>query len=110
MVKVVDPILPSQIALGKKKYIPGEVIECVNTLVSKHWNGSKANFSKDEIIEAISKATALSRREILDLKYLDFEEIYRAVGWKAEYIQGTVDDDRDLSYFSFSKKPNKIEI
>lgn len=82
---MIEPISPSDV----KKFIPDFIIETVNKLIVKKWDGDKAIIFQDDIMDIVSSNDAgfdkPSRQEIFDKGWLDFEPLYREKGWKVEY-------------------------
>lgn len=79
------PLTPDEVDEAKTESIPDFVIGAVNNLLKKY--GSSAEITQDEIIDEIMvQATPeTTRREIFDKKWLDFEPVFRAVGWEVVY-------------------------
>lgn len=80
------PITPDEARQQKLTRIPDEVIISVNELiVEKLTSSNYASFTQDELINRIISKSKLSRDEIFNKHYLDFEPIYQKAGWKVEY-------------------------
>lgn len=69
------------------KTIPDIIIKTVNELLIKNYrNNGKAIILQSEIVDIVSAdPNGISRTDIFDNNYLDFEDLYRAMGWKVEY-------------------------
>jgi hypothetical protein len=82
--------------------IPDTVIAAVNKLLQDRWGGGNViHLSKEAVIDAIRDAEPdVSRQEIYDRKWLDFESIYRAAGWEVLYHKPTYAESWE-SYFEF---------
>lgn len=83
----IKPISPDEIIEAKKDYIPEFVIEVVNKLIAKYWDGTSACINQNELIEEISKNSGdmHTRSDVFKKRWLDFEDIYRNVGWDVKY-------------------------
>lgn len=101
------PISPNEIMSNLDKIIPPVVITAINNLLKKKFRGSKTKIEQNEIIsEIISLDNAITRDEIFDNKWLDFEEIYSKNGWDVKYNKINFYDDSPRSYFLFEPKNN----
>lgn len=81
----VQPITPDEVVQCKAKVLPGAVIQVFNDLIAKHWNGHGARFTQDEAAALIASSLDVPRQEVFDNRWLDVEEVFRAVGWHVEY-------------------------
>lgn len=90
---MIRPFSPDQALANKKEAIPPFVIEAVNTLLTKKFNGVSCSITQKEVIElaeqiALTNKTMpdwASPQSFFDEHWLDFEPIFREVGWKVEY-------------------------
>lgn len=96
------PITPDEVVGLKKKSIPPFIIECINDLIAKKWNGRSAPIKQEEIIGAIM-ALGIGRRVIFDNHYLDVEDIYEDAGWNVVYDKPGFNETND-AFFIFTKK------
>ena len=95
----VNPISPKEVTHA----IPDFVIEAVNDLIKKKWDGKKAVIYQDEILDIISgDDNKPSRKTIFDNNWLDFEDLYREQGWKVEYDKPEYYENYK-AYFKFTK-------
>lgn len=104
MAKEVKPISPKDIMDNLETIIPSIVIESVNRLLKDKYRGTgSVSIKQDEIINEIiaNYGSRLSRQEIFDKKWLDFESLYRKNGWKVEYDKPAYNENYD-AYFKFS--------
>lgn len=104
----VKPITPDEILDAKEASIPDEMFEAINELIVKNWNGSESRFRQNDIIELfLSKIgennIQANREKIFDNHWLDFEDIYRKLGWKIYYDKPAYNEDYPAT-FEFSKK------
>ena len=99
---MIKPITPDEI----KHEIPDFIIETVNTLIKKKWDGKKALIKQNDILSIVSSDDENddkpSRRTIFDNNWLDFEDLYRGVGWNVEYDKPAYNEFYD-AYFKFTK-------
>jgi hypothetical protein len=109
-VKEIKPITPQEVEEAKKNDIPSFVIEAVNKLLKKKWDGKKAIITQHEIISEIKPSNVLGlengvrfRAAVLSNHWLDFEDLYRKSGWKVEYDKSGYCETYD-AYFKFTKK------
>lgn len=100
---MIKPITPDEI----KHEIPDFIIEAVNTLLKKKWDGKKAIIEQNDILAIVSNndedSDKPSRQTIFENNWLDFEDLYRKVGWKVEYDKPAYNESYD-AYFKFTKK------
>lgn len=97
-----EPIKPEEVNELKKKLIPEVVIETVNELIAKNYRGKSAFIKQKDIVSALLEK-GLTSVEVYDNNYLDFEDIYRAAGWKVEYDKPAYNESYDAS-FTFTVK------
>ena len=73
----------------REKTIPDIIIKTVNKLLIKNYCNGKAIIMQSEIVDMVSGDSGdpdgISRTDIYDNNYLDFEDVYRAIGWKVTY-------------------------
>lgn len=105
-----EPIAPEDLIKAKTKYIPSPVIECVNELIAKHWNGMSSTFKQTDLVDMIINAMYVSdeynwaKAQIFEQKYLDFEDIYRDKGWTVVYDKPGYNETYEPTFkFSFPK-------
>lgn len=105
------PISPHQIDRRAERagHIPDEVFDAFNELIASGWDGHEAVVDQDEVISRIVMKMLgdpdhrVDRGYILDQKWLDVENSYRAVGWDVKY--GKPDwCEGGKSSFTFSKR------
>jgi hypothetical protein len=102
---LIKPISPDNIASAKADIFPDYVIESVNELIAANFSAGSANFTQDEVIDAImSKAGDLTRAFIFSKGYLNFEELYEAQGWKVVYDKPAYNESYKAN-FTFIKPP-----
>ncbi len=101
------PITPDEVVPWKERIVfPPEVLDAINDVIAKHWNGSQSYFTQDEVVAAIMTATGLERQEVYDRHYVDFEPIYRESGWSVYYDKPAYCESYEPT-FTFKKAKSK---
>lgn len=87
MEKKVEAISVKELIEKKKMSIPYFVIEAVNKLLEKEFDGKRAVILQEDILNEIRvhMSTECSRSMVFENHWLDFEDLYRDKGWKVEY-------------------------
>lgn len=106
--KDVKPITPKEVKENKINSIYPEIIQAVNNLISKKFDGHSATIKKHEVISAYCKLKGVDntekvRGELYENHQLDFEDIFRKAGWEVKYESPDRDESFD-EYFSFKPK------
>lgn len=97
------PIKPSQVK-EKTPLIPDSIIECVNNMIENKWDGFESKFyQKDLLKEVLEKDKALSKEEIFQKKFLDFEYLFRKSGWIVAYDKPAYNETYE-AFWIFRKK------
>lgn len=100
----VKPITPHEIQDIKNLEIPDSIIESVNELIVKYWNGSSASFKQPELLERVlEKDKTLTSQKIFSEHLFDFEPLFRNQGWVVEYDKPGYNESYE-AYFKFSGK------
>lgn len=97
------PIKPSDIATAKQTAIPEVVIEVINNLLALKFSNGRATIYQKDIVNSLLKNGDISKDEIFNLGYLNFEEIYREQGWKVTYDKPGYGESYD-AFFEFKVK------
>lgn len=106
--KIVKPITPEEMTKTKEDFIPDEVIEIFNELISEKWNGRESFFRQKDVVSKITKKLKLKdTKQMNDERWLDVEGIYRQLGWIVKYESPCYGDSNFEPYFKFSKKVKK---
>ena len=92
----IRPIGPGDV----KKSIPEFVIESVNELINEKYNGSSFVIRLKEVKERVKSKT----EQDIDSSWMDFEPLYRDMGWRVEYDQPTYGDNHFEAFYRFSPK------
>ncbi len=95
----VQPISPEQAKREKLESIPDEVIKVVNDLIVSNFKDGHATVYLREVYQKL-KDQGFRTENIK--KWLDFEDLYRKMGWKVEYDQPGYNESYD-AHFKFSK-------
>lgn len=101
------PLSPFEVSQLNKKFrkdrIPPEVVEVVNMmLIEEYEEGRVITLLQRDIMEKVETVLKIGRHEIYNKKFLDFEDVFRAVGWKVEYIKIAYNESGEPS-FRFTK-------
>lgn len=111
MERKIQPISFEEFQESYKNYISDEVIEAVNELIFKKWNGYNSHFTESDLIEEIKKPLdfLLSHEEYIKKVKANgwlrsFPRLYREKGWTVtvdypNYIRGIADTE-----YTFTKK------
>lgn len=99
------PLSPDELGSFAAKIFPSFVFDAVNTLLATSANGKLyQNKIIDKMIElAAVEDIELTRSEIFDKHYLDFEEAYRSVGWEVFYDKPAYCESYEPN-FTFKRK------
>ncbi len=80
------PIRPEEVAAVKTGTIPQEVFDVINTLITQKATSSGVTILQRDIVTALVKKGLVTDNTDANRRgYLDFEEAYRAAGWRVEY-------------------------
>ncbi len=97
------PLSPEDIMKTLPDYFPSSVIEAVNNLLLKKFRGKTCTIKQKDIIEEILRIDdTLTKGEIFDKKYMDFESIFEEYGWEVTYDGSAYNENYD-AYFEFKK-------
>ena len=97
------PITPAEVGKHQATIIPAVVFEVVNTLIASNFMNGSATVKQDSIVDGILIASDITRNEIFQKGYLNFEEAYREAGWEVEYDKPGYNESYS-AYFEFTKK------
>jgi hypothetical protein len=95
-------VIPISPMLVKENNIPDEVVETVNELIMRKWRCGRAVIFQNEIIEILENKMKITRQEIFNNRYLDFENLFREYGWNVEYDKPHYTDNNE-AMFIFKK-------
>jgi hypothetical protein len=104
---------PDDILKEKINFIPPFVIEAVNRLLGQRFSGSSCVLLQKEVI-ALAEKIGVEYRELpeggnrqmfFERHWLDFEPVYRELGWRVEYDKPAYNETYEPSWtFSRSAK------
>jgi len=98
-----NPITPQEVVKAKKDASPDEVIQVVNRLIGKNWNGHSATIKQDDIVADLASRLDVPRQKVFDELWLEFEDLYRKAGWKVTYDKPGYNETYPAT-FEFRKK------
>lgn len=98
----VKPITPNEIVDDLDKIIPSVVITAVNNILKSKYRGTGPVTikQKDIVAEIMRLDGSITKDEIFDNKYMDFEKLYRKNGWIVEYDKPAYCETYD-AFFTF---------
>jgi hypothetical protein len=105
----IKPIKPTEVLTEKAKTIPDAVIQAVNEMIAKNWNGRSATVKKEHLLERYFKISGktndrANRDKLYDDNALDFEDFYRKEGWSVDYNSPCYGDSDFEPYWEFKVK------
>jgi len=108
MEEKVKPISPEEIGDKKAATIPAAMIQAVNELLAIKWNGSSAVLRQDDILKRYFEISGLAdtrenHEKLFERHAMDFEDMYRKLGWKVYYDRPAYNESYEPTY-EFSKK------
>lgn len=92
---------PKELVAFKATQIPDFVFDVVNELLAEKWNGSTAIIKQKDIVSRICRETGEVPSSVFDKGWLNFEDIYRAKGWRVGYDKPSYNESYD-AFFKFS--------
>lgn len=98
---MIKPITPSQ-AKGSR-VLPDQVMIVWNDAITLNLCGGHATIKQKDIVDQLMATMKASRQEVFDNKWLNVEEIFRAVGWKVTYDKPGYNESYDAA-FTFEEK------
>jgi hypothetical protein len=99
---MVKPFTPDEAIANRRKFIPDEVIEAVNEMLAEKVSGSgRATLLQRDIIKRVEEK--MGQRGIIDMKWMDFEPVYREAGWEVKYDKPGYNETYPAS-FEFKRK------
>lgn len=102
---MIEPIKPSDIPHAKARAIPEAVIQVVNDILARKFTNGRATIKQCEIVNELVANHGMTRNYIYENGCLNFEEIYRAQGWKVKYDKPAYCENYD-AYFEFRVEKN----
>lgn len=90
----IKPLTPAEVAYKTANAIPDFVISVVNDLLVKKYRAGVATLYQQEVVDQLRATRAgLTKEEIYDNGYLDFEPIFSKQGWSVGYHKPGWDED-----------------
>lgn len=99
------PLRPGGLLAEKVEIIPNEVFTVFNGLIAENARRGRAIVNQFDAVGRLVEM-GFDRREIYDKKWLDIEDIYRAVGWTVAYDRPGYNETYD-PYFVFTSPQEK---
>jgi hypothetical protein len=106
---MVKPIKPNEVVSIKLDNIPDELIEAINELIVKKWDGYSAVVLQEDIEKLFLKKypnVKEAKKKMYEEHWMDFEDIFRKEGWSVKFDKPGYDESYD-AYFEFKPKKNK---
>jgi hypothetical protein len=95
----IKPLRPDEILSNLAKTTPPVVITAVNNMLTKHFKGGSVTIKQDEIVSEILRLSPnISRHEVFENKWMDFEEVYRQFGWSVTYDKPGYNESYDATF------------
>jgi hypothetical protein len=101
MQEKIKPLSPEEVEVGIHKSIPDFVISAVNTLLIRNVRNGLGTIKQCDIITESKKL--MPENTTWDMKWLDFESLYRTVGWSVNYDGPGYNESYEPT-FDFKKK------
>lgn len=102
-------IKPDEVVAAKRAVIDPVVEKCVDFLVAQRWDGYKSVITQKALIAKIKEVKNLTDNQwgvynnwLFETKQLDFEDIYRAAGWKVKWDKPAYNEVYG-AYWEFTK-------
>jgi len=104
----VKPYSPTDVKKNASVHFPDEVFSAVNELLCKHFRNGYAVINQNDILSLIIEKynqnhpnKQITRQDVFAAEWLNFEEIYRDVGWTVVYDKPGYDESYEPT-FEFS--------
>lgn len=103
----VKPFSPDEAKAAHVHSIPNEVIDTVNRLLGERFYNTNHSVTiyQDEVVEAVV-ALGLSKADLFDKHWLDFEPVYEKQGWSVTYDKPGFNESYPASWV-FRKRRKK---
>lgn len=104
----VQPFTPQDIEKYQaERPFPDFVIQAVNQVLAENYHGSATKINQNKFIDKIIElAPQVTRSDIFQNNWLDFEPLYRSKGWHVTYEKGAYYEENS-SYFTFKWQGHK---
>lgn len=102
------PITPEEVQV--RLNIPDEVIEIVNDLIREtiHKSGHAVVLQED-IVKRIVERLNVSRNDVFDNNWLDFETVYEEAGWDVGYDKPAYNETYPAQFAFYRKSRTSRE-
>lgn len=100
----IKPITP---AAARESYEAGKdtpefIIEVLNEMIDEYYHPDGFILSQDDVIAVImAKNGSVTRQEVFDRKWLNFERVFRSYGWDVQYVKPGI-GETGIVHFKFS--------
>jgi len=114
-----EPIKPDDIVKARKNTLPDEIIQALNTLLTKKFNGYNAIIMQNDVVDLAIKLILEARKEeitgpnsdlirtqIFENQWLDVEPIFEKFGWKVEYDKPAYNESYEANW-TFTKRTKR---
>jgi len=99
---MITPISPKDVGKQQQSQIPEWVIDTINRLIAANMNGPTSRILQKDIVEALMKRdSSVSRNDISERGWLNFEPMYREAGWEVYYDKPGYNESYEAN-FTFS--------
>lgn len=95
---MIKPISPFEIVELKKANLPDGVIQAINNVIARNFDGQRSYFLQKEVAKEICEAMGVSKDTVFANKWLDFEPIYEAEGWHVYYDKPAYCESYEASF------------
>ena len=96
------PLSPAEVEKRAIAEIPEEIIETINNMLIKNVRNGRCTLLQKDILREIKGMHNIDSTKIFENGWLDFEPIYRDVGWDVEYDKPVYNEDYEAK-FIFTK-------
>lgn len=104
---MIKPLRPEDMNEAKKLVIPDFVLQAVNMCMAKNLVRGHGSITQDEVISYILEHNSgITRQQIFDNNWLDFEPLYEEAGWKITYDKPGYDETYEAHWvFKAKQRP-----
>ena len=99
---MIKPIDPDAVQEVKDSHIPDIIIEVVNEMIGKKWNGTSVTLKQKDIVNAVVERSEYTSTIIYANKWMDIENVFHKAGWIVTYDKPAYYETYDAS-FTFKK-------
>ncbi len=95
----VKPLSPAELKVAKESALPDAVFEVVNLLLTK-----STIVRQCDVMEMLTKKFGVTREQVFEEKWLDFEGAYRRRGWDVAYDKPGFNESSYEPFWKFTPK------